>query len=172
LFYWTEECRTVHCERVRERLSAYLDGELPPEGLRGVEDHLRTCLDCRRAHSRLIRLGALLAEVDLPVPAGFAERVLAAAQKPSAQPATTRPVRVFRRLATQAAGAALVAASLLIGVFLGRNLASVSTPSQVSPPTPPDPLALYHLDSFGGVPQGSLPQSYLALASAPARPEE
>lgn len=37
--------RDVHPE---ERLSAYADGELPPEEAAAVEEHLETCTECRR----------------------------------------------------------------------------------------------------------------------------
>lgn len=48
--------------RVVEKLSAYLEGELPPAERTNVDEHLRTCIRCRTALERLRRtLGSLAA---------------------------------------------------------------------------------------------------------------
>lgn len=65
--------------QIEERLSAYLDGELPPDERRVVEDLLASDADSRRY---LEELRAIQAEVQglpsLHLDAGFADRVLAA----------------------------------------------------------------------------------------------
>lgn len=37
----------MHCQEIQDNLSAYLDGELPPEAAREVERHLEECAVCR-----------------------------------------------------------------------------------------------------------------------------
>ena len=38
---------TETCEKLIDGLSAYLDGEVPPELRAEIEDHLATCENCR-----------------------------------------------------------------------------------------------------------------------------
>lgn len=47
----------MDCEMLRSRLDAYMDGELPEEEIRALEDHARECEDCRRelAAAKLMR---------------------------------------------------------------------------------------------------------------------
>jgi anti-sigma factor RsiW len=42
------------CSDCLENLGPYVDGELPADEVALVEEHLRTCADCARAHRRLI----------------------------------------------------------------------------------------------------------------------
>ncbi len=42
------------CEFFLERLGRYLDGELEPKSAREMEDHLRSCPRCRRAHEEML----------------------------------------------------------------------------------------------------------------------
>jgi predicted anti-sigma-YlaC factor YlaD len=71
------------CEQYREALSARLDGEEPPDGVRAVDAHLRRCAACREWFedaarvTRMARMG-----VAAPVPEVSAD-VLAAAPGPS-----------------------------------------------------------------------------------------
>ncbi|MGD2080998.1 MAG: zf-HC2 domain-containing protein [Nitrospirota bacterium] len=59
----------MRCDETRDRLSEYLDGELPPGERRGVEQHLAACEGCRKELSELeATLGHLdsLSEVEPP----------------------------------------------------------------------------------------------------------
>jgi anti-sigma factor RsiW len=49
------------CERVLELLSDYLDGELSPAGMAGVQSHLRGCPSCEQEHQALRQTVQLLA---------------------------------------------------------------------------------------------------------------
>lgn len=45
-----------------ERLSAYADGELPPEEAAAVEDHLEACTECRRELAVIRGMGEAMSE--------------------------------------------------------------------------------------------------------------
>lgn len=125
------------CEEVRERLSAWLDGELSEEGRAQVAAHLESCAACRRELAQLTALNAALAELAAPpVPLGLAERVLARVQ----------PSRRFwwQNLA--------LAASLVMGLVLGGALARDFYPLAANG-TGADITAL---EDFHDFPQGSL----------------
>src|SRR5262249_39457910 len=49
------------CERVLEQLSDYLDGELSPAAMAGVQSHLRRCPACEQEHQALRQTVQLLA---------------------------------------------------------------------------------------------------------------
>lgn len=77
------------CDEARARLSALLDEALGPDERGPLEAHVATCVDCRRELGLLRNTVALLHSVNpVRAPAGFADRVLAAA----------RPAPWYRRL--------------------------------------------------------------------------
>jgi hypothetical protein len=69
------------CPEAREWLSAYIDEALAPEERLRVEAHLASCPECQRELATLRRTVSLLQRVQpARAPAGFADRVLAAAR--------------------------------------------------------------------------------------------
>lgn len=69
----------MQCERARELLSPYLDGELSPEQQRAMSMHVEECASCARLATDLRRIGRTIAETARePAPATLARRVQAA----------------------------------------------------------------------------------------------
>lgn len=122
---------------VRERLSAWLDGELSAAERREVAAHLEVCEECRRELALLTRLDAALGHLDAAVPPGLAERVLDRLQP-------------RRRYWWQSLA---LAASLLLGIVLGGTLARDFYPYQTAANGTGEVLAL---EEFNDFPQGSL----------------
>lgn len=122
---------------VRERLSAYLDGELSVAARREVAAHLEVCEECRRELARLQRLDAALGRLETAAPAGLAERVL-------------DRVQPRRRYWWQSLA---LAASLLLGIVLGGTLARDFYPYQADANGNGEVLAL---EEFNDFPQGSM----------------
>jgi len=115
-------------EEWTDRVSDYLDGELPAEECGDVEAHLRECAHCSDVLNELKRVVALAGSIEPRPPqadiwAGIAERIDAARQR-SVQPVgrvnvTTFPHRMPRRIAftlPQLAAAALVVAAVSGGL--------------------------------------------------------
>lgn len=99
-----------------KKLSAYLDGELPPEESAALEEHLARCAACREELSRLAFVSEALETLDGAEPDPyFAPRLkrLAVAERGRGW---------ARRAFVPAAAAAAAALSLLLGAFLGRAL--------------------------------------------------
>jgi hypothetical protein len=113
---WLKSYR--HPEKEAE-LSAYLDGRLPPDRSRRLEEHLRSCDPCRRRLTDLRALAEVLREMpEAPVPRSFAlmpEQVRGVRPARSYAPAG-RLYPVFRN----AAAAALLLLFALVGadIFL------------------------------------------------------
>jgi anti-sigma factor RsiW len=129
---------TMAVDRVRERLSAWLDGELTAEERREVAAHLEGCAECRRELAALERLDAALGSLEAPTPARLADRVL-------------DRVQPRRRYWWQSLA---MAASLVLGIVLGGTLARDFYPY---------PTAISNgngevlaLEEFHDFPQGSL----------------
>ena len=87
-------------EALRERLSAYLDGELAPDDAAALERHLATCPECRDDLAGLREVRALLRALPSPaLPRSFA-------LPPSTAPQASRPPAVVRPLPDRSARAA------------------------------------------------------------------
>src|SRR2546425_170545 len=107
------------CDEARARLSALLDEALGPDERGPLEAHVATCVACRRELGLLRNTVALLHSVNPErAPAGFADRVLAAARPAPwcrrLQRALSLPWSVKLPLAA--------AAALLVGVAVAHLL--------------------------------------------------
>ncbi len=143
----------MNCEEAQRSLSAYLDGELPPQAAGELRRHLSECAQCAGGLEELRRLEAALdALPGTYVPAGFARRVREAAQ-------AGRVRRMpFGGTLTRAAAVLMAVAGLYCGVQTGRAVGG--GPAQDVSAT--DALD-YQADALSAVPTGSLADVYLAL---------
>jgi len=84
----------MQCERARELLSPYLDGELSAPEHRAVAEHIETCRACAQEVAELRRIGRTIAESGRePLPKGLALQVRAAlARAAESEPGGTRPL--------------------------------------------------------------------------------
>jgi anti-sigma factor RsiW len=135
----------VTCHDAREQLSALLDDALPAPERQALGAHLAGCAECRRELEQLRATVALLGRLPpVHAPAGFVDRVMAQAYRPSwprrLVDALFRPLRV--KLPIEAAAVLLVGVSALY-VYQHtpevRQLAREET--RESPPPPPAPPA-------------------------------
>jgi anti-sigma factor (TIGR02949 family) len=94
------------CRTIQEYFSAYLDGELPPGQMEMVARHLEGCPTCRREYQVWQQLWDGLAAAPEKAPPDLRARILA-----------RLPHRAEPRWRTMA-----LAASLLVGIFLGGRL--------------------------------------------------
>jgi anti-sigma factor RsiW len=131
----------------RERLTAYLDGELSPEESRKVLVWLEKNPKALKELEEHRRVWALLGKYrDEPVPVGFAERVLstagAAPASSSSGSASAPGLRVLRggRALRFAAVAATVVLAIGVGTFAMRREAE--KPAGTASPFDAVPLAL------------------------------
>jgi anti-sigma factor RsiW len=118
----------MKCESVREKLTAYLDGELEGERGSAVRGHLRGCEACRQIASdeAALRDGLRALPTLDPPPslwAGVQARLAAAEVADSERPAWRRALGWLRSHAPQLglASAALAAAAVLLVVRMQRD---------------------------------------------------
>ena len=81
----------MRCTQSRERLSAYLDGELTPSEAGAIREHVAACADCAGEYAALAATSRQLKEglVRYTAPDVLKARILS---KHSEQPAPTRTV--------------------------------------------------------------------------------
>ena len=108
--------------RFQERLSAHLDGELPPEDAAALQAHLESCDSCREELAAIRLASAALAELpDVEAPRSFAltpEHVA----RPAVPPQAVRSVNSGLRLTGGALAAALAVLLVLdLGGVVGND---------------------------------------------------
>jgi len=106
----------VTCHDAREQLSALLDDALPVPDRQALDAHLSVCAECRRELEQLQATMALLGRLPpVHAPAGFVDRVMAEAYRPSRPrrllDALFRPLRV--KVPIEAVAVLLVGVSAL-----------------------------------------------------------
>lgn len=113
----------MECERVREEFVERLTGTLDPERSRAIDEHLTGCPACRAETERMRELWAELGTLRVPASGAAADRVgglIEARGRVGAPPAASNRGTAPRILISAAA----LAASLLIGVVIGRRPAT------------------------------------------------
>ena len=87
-----------YCEEYAALLDLYVDGELSPEEMAAVQEHLDQCPDCRRYVDEILEIRAAFPDVEeTPVPAGFADGVMEAIRAASPAPGKTARRKTGRR---------------------------------------------------------------------------
>jgi hypothetical protein len=167
----------MKCETVREKLTAYLDGDLEDERGGAVRGHLRSCEACQAiAHDEAALRDGLRSLPTLDPPPslweGVQKRLAAEEARDAEHPAWRRAFAWLRPRAAQLglAGAALTAAVTLLVVRMQRDDAPVVSqlppgPAQVAvvPPSPaPEQHGTCNLTPADG-------DVTAALAAEPAR---
>lgn len=169
----------MRCSTVRRKLEALAADEAAPRLRAKIDEHLRSCPECRRAWARQRKLAALVRGVPAPpMPDGFAERVMVEARLRGELP---RPVSRSgwkslgwlgpRRFRLAAATSAALVAGLLIGGFLGSQTwphpgerAGEGSPTATAED---DPVGASRLGVLASLGEQSLGEAYLDLTRAP-----
>ncbi len=101
------------CEHIRS-ISAYHDGELPPDDARRLEAHLAQCAACAQELKELRGLSRALKNAPLPdAPPGVVERLRA----PAAAAREAAVITLAKRLIAAAAAILILCAAWLWGIF-------------------------------------------------------
>jgi anti-sigma factor RsiW len=162
---------SMNCNLVRSRLHAYVDGEVPPEFMRDIEEHLKGCPSCRSQVERIRQVGGMLDNLAVPpLPREFAARVMAEArrraplfkEKKSIFPLGWRPVRWLLDLSfsMRLAACAMVFLAFVLGIFMSKEL---SLPGNLGA-TAADAGNLEGFEWFSPTPPASLGSAYVTLA--------
>jgi anti-sigma factor RsiW len=139
------------CKEIRERLSAFIDNELPPRESRLIEKHLRECPECAREESSLRQVLDLLDEIPDESPSR------------SFAPATVQKASSWKRCAYVKAHILKPALAVLQSAFyfvlspLELNLGPRNAPSNA------------YLRSFDDFPPESLSNVYMSFIRGESR---
>lgn len=159
------------CDRVRTRLSAYVDQELSAGLTKEVELHLPSCESCRHELARLQKLAFVLAANPLPpVPVDLAERILRQSQMPRT---VHRRIHIPRMVwwntmpgYMRAAAVVVLMVGLTAGTFMGLSVSPRDNSPLAAIAVQDSALtSSLHLDIFSDSPSGSPAEAYLAMAT-------
>ena len=116
------------CKKIRNRLDALLDGELPVAEVERLTGHLGECRECRKVLAARRQIAVALDQLpSIPAPSGFARRTCRAFRSGAEWPGMAEWwQRLSMAMRSAVCGVAL--AGLLCGAVLGLNV----TASQIS----------------------------------------
>jgi hypothetical protein len=118
----------MECERVREEFIDRLTGNLDSARSKAIDEHIAGCAACRAETERMRELWAELGALRAPTASGAAGRIARLIQArgtnaPLSQPSSSR------RASLVGVTALALAASLALGVVLGRRSGSSDSPA-------------------------------------------
>src|SRR5260370_68191 len=108
----------MNCEEFHRLMDAYADDELDPLRSAEAEQHLQTCSACAAAYENLLALKRSTSAAYFTAPDELREKVRTALRN-ARTPETFSPKRDFRPWLLSGLA---IAASVLLGFFLGQNL--------------------------------------------------
>jgi anti-sigma factor (TIGR02949 family) len=77
----------MNCEKIKDQLSAYIDGEMPEEDATAIKKHIAVCADCAQEEQLLRKTSQMVRRWgDVPAPDGFCEALLVKAANMSRRP--------------------------------------------------------------------------------------
>lgn len=158
----------LSCLKYRNKLGAYLDGELSPRRSEAVAAHLARCKACRGALEDLRRLAPVMQALEVPpVPAGLADHVMARARtravRSHVEPVTWRPLEWWKMASAplRAAACVTVLLAFFFGVALGRGVLVFGNNRTIMAKAE----SIEGFEWFSPTPPASLGSAYLMLAS-------
>jgi len=146
----------MKCSRIKKKLSAYLDGEMPEHEKNIISEHLRQCKDCRAELAALSAVRDVLKSIEgMEVPPYFIARLR---QHIKAQAKPLPFLQRIKSLAVTAATAFALVASLFIGNQAGKTL--YQSIAQTPEPVTAETSNVFGLSAFEEFPDGSLSDIY------------
>ena len=112
----------MECRELRERISAFVDGEALPSEVRLIEDHLDQCAECRAVERKMRTVGIGVSRIEGDLPPDFREKLFARLEAEELLP-RRRSLFVFslRWAAVPVAAAAALALFLLVSSETGKD---------------------------------------------------
>jgi anti-sigma factor RsiW len=151
----------MKCSRIKKKLSAYLDGEMPEQESKIISEHLQHCEGCRAELAELSTVTDAISTIEgIEVPAYFMTRLR---QHVREQAKPVPFVQRIRSLALTAATTVGVVASLFIGNQAGKTL--YKSMAQTREPIIAETSNVFGLSAFEEFPDGSLSDIYDELVT-------
>jgi anti-sigma factor RsiW len=158
------EIEMITCERAKQEMSAYSDGELPEPLAAEVSAHLSGCGECAQYHDDLIALGALLdAPASIRASEDFTQNVLIRVLRREEESAFGRLGRaIWRPMPGWAA-----AAAIFLAIALGSGTAWLVQPASAPPARIAEAGGISNmlgLDAFEPLPADGIGGAYVQVA--------
>ena len=143
----------MNCSKAHKLISPYIDGELPDQDMKSLEDHMKVCHKCREEFDEGKELHNLFANADkFRVPYGFQTRVMTNISSGKIIGFSRYPV--FVRLAEAVVIIVVMAFGILSGSLMIKGYPQDKARTVI---------ASFSLDVFDSAPPDSLAGAYLAM---------
>jgi hypothetical protein len=163
----------MRCKKVLSHLNAYADNELSGNLSREIEDHLYCCGMCRIEFEQILQVEGFLNTLDaLPVPDGFADRVMAEARKRALPGAEKKSIFAWGGFSLQwFSGMSMpvrlaACTTVLLAFFLGMTMSREISLSGSHQATASRAADMEGFEWFSSSPPESLEHTYMILASS------
>lgn len=165
----------MRCSKTRQKLDAYLSGEVGERERARIERHLASCTECREALEHARQLHTVLGRKGTPpLPEGFHDRLMGRAEEHMHNRGSVHKILwLFGGSPTVSAGvraaaAAGVVVALAVGILIGQEMWRARGEPQEGPAqlATADPVEVYRADYLAEIPRSSLAGAYVSLASA------
>jgi anti-sigma factor RsiW len=158
----------MRCKKVLSHLNAYADHELSDSLSREIDDHLRDCGTCRIQFERILRVGDSINALGvLPVPDGFADRVMAEARSRVLRSAEKKSFFTFNWLSELSIPVRLAACTtVLLAFFLGMTMSREISLAGSRQATASREAGMEGFEWFSPAPPESIEHAYMILASS------
>ncbi len=158
----------MKCKHIKDKLGAYLDGELNEGSAKSIERHLHSCPDCRKELQELRQLSSCLDSIsDTRVRETWASEVRKAAEREvDAKITPFALLRDLGRLPNVAAAMVAVALGVLLGAFMSQSVTANDATQQAlsvaTEQTQDTAEVEYQIQALSATPKSSLEQAYFA----------
>jgi len=147
----------MKCSKIRKKLSAHLDDEVPEPEKQVIAEHLRVCQKCQHELETLSNLCNDLSLVEkMEVPPYFFTRLK---QRIADQGKTVPVLKMIRRFALPGFAVVLT----LLALALGNTMARTIYQSVAGPESSTETANIFGVYAFNDYPEGSISNIYNEL---------
>jgi anti-sigma factor RsiW len=157
----------MKCRQVKDKLSAFQDGELSPRERERVSEHLERCPACRERYAEIEKVWQALEGLpEIPPDPDFFGQLIKKINEPYERPPLPGLSGVFQ-LFSSLAVCTLLIAGVLIGAFTGNMLvkSDLFPFMQNQAARSRAAIEVFSLKAFDPIPPGTLGDKYLRMAS-------
>jgi len=135
------------CEYCLENLSAYIDGELPENEMKGIEQHIMECPSCSREYEILAAIVSACGELEEELPDGFVSslhaRLEEARNEVLSKNSKIGRIRLFAQIAASFAIVIMLGFAVRMGIFDNKPILGAKSTQDMAPLAGAPPTAQY-----------------------------
>lgn len=158
--------RDMNCRKIKRKLSAYQDKELPGSQMHEIKNHLKNCADCSRTFQQMNEVWGLLSNIETIESAPYfqtrlSRRINERDRKHAGWNFVFAPIQ---KLSFSLLITGVLIFALVIGMYLGQNIYQHSQLTSTSA-VEQEIDQVFPMGSFDDFPEQSVAQVYVTMLS-------